>query len=86
MQLKVHSWFPFPLTEAASRHLASRIMISELGHLGLGHPTLVPSHRKGNVGKTSILQRVYETTESPRIYRSECKYKKVRAPSFCLRV
>ena len=38
---------------------------------------------RANAGKTSILQRVCETTESPLIYRGN---KKVRRPRFCLRV
>ncbi|KAF8270575.1 hypothetical protein EI94DRAFT_1571135 [Lactarius quietus] len=36
---------------------------------------------RANAGKTSILQRVCETTESPTIYRGR---KAVRGPSFCL--
>ena len=38
---------------------------------------------RANAGKTSILQRVCETTESPIVYRDG---KEVRDPSFCLRV
>ena len=38
---------------------------------------------RANAGKTSILQRVCETTESPTIYRGG---KKVRGPNLCLRV
>jgi septin family protein len=38
---------------------------------------------RANAGKTSILQRVCETTESPTVYRG---YEEVRGPSFCLRV
>jgi GTPase SAR1 family protein len=38
---------------------------------------------RANAGKTSILQRVCETTESPTIYRG---YEEVRSPSFCLQV
>jgi hypothetical protein len=38
---------------------------------------------RANAGKTSILQRVCETTESPTIYRGN---KEVRGPSFCPRV
>ena len=38
---------------------------------------------RANAGKTSILQRVCETTESPTIYRGT---EEVRGPSFCLRV
>ena len=39
---------------------------------------------RANSGKTSILQRVCDTTESPVIYRG---YEKVRVvQSFCLRV
>ena len=34
---------------------------------------------RANAGKTSILQRICETTESPTIYRGK---KKVRGPSF----
>ena len=34
-----------------------------------------------NAGKTTILQRVCETTESPTIYRGN---EVVRSPSFCL--
>ena len=36
---------------------------------------------RANAGKTTILQRVCETTESPTIYRGS---KEVRGPSFCL--
>ena len=35
---------------------------------------------RANAGKTSILQRVCDTTESPKIYRGR---KKVRGPNFC---
>ena len=35
---------------------------------------------RANAGKTSILQRVCETTESPTIYRAG---KEVRRPNFC---
>ena len=35
---------------------------------------------RANAGKTSILQRVCETTESPTIYRAG---RQVRHPSFC---
>ena len=38
---------------------------------------------RANAGKTSILQRVCETTESPTIYRGN---KKVRGSNFCVRV
>ena len=38
---------------------------------------------RANAGKTSILQRVCETTESPTIYRGN---EEVRGPSFCIRV
>ena len=38
---------------------------------------------RANAGKTSILQRVCETTESPTIYRGG---EKVRDPTFCLQV
>jgi hypothetical protein len=38
---------------------------------------------RANAGKTSILQRVCETTESPTIYRGK---EEVCGPSFCLRV
>ena len=38
---------------------------------------------RANAGKTSILQRVCETTESPTIYRAG---EEVRCPSFCLQV
>ena len=38
---------------------------------------------RANAGKTSILQRVCETTESPTIYRGN---EEVRGPSFCLQV
>ena len=38
---------------------------------------------RANAGKTSILQRVCETTESPTIYRAS---KEVRRPSFYFRV
>jgi GTPase SAR1 family protein len=38
---------------------------------------------RANAGKTSILQRVCETTESPTIYRDD---EEVRGPSFCPRV
>jgi GTPase SAR1 family protein len=38
---------------------------------------------RANAGKTSILQRVCETTESPTIYRGN---EEVRDPGFCLRV
>ena len=38
---------------------------------------------RANAGKTSILQRVCETTESPTIYRGN---KEVRGPSLCLRL
>ena len=54
-----------------------------------GHPQL-PLIRfrvlvigRANAGKTSILQRICETTESPTIYRGN---KEVRGPSFCLQV
>ena len=35
---------------------------------------------RANAGKTSILQRVCDTTESPTVYRGGIK---VRRPSFC---
>ena len=35
---------------------------------------------RANAGKTTILQRVCETTESPTVYRGN---KEVRGPSFC---
>ena len=38
---------------------------------------------RANAGKTSILQRVCETTESPTVYRGN---REVRGPSFCLRL
>ena len=38
---------------------------------------------RANAGKTSILQRVCETTQSPTIYRGN---EEVRGPSFCLRI
>ena len=38
---------------------------------------------RANAGKTSILQRICETTESPTIYRGK---EEVRGPSLCLRV
>jgi septin family protein len=38
---------------------------------------------RANAGKTSILQRVCETTESPTIYRGN---EEVRGPTFCLQV
>ena len=37
---------------------------------------------RANAGKTSILQRVCETSESPTIYRGN---EEARGPSFCLR-
>jgi GTPase SAR1 family protein len=37
---------------------------------------------RANAGKTSILQRVCETTESPTIYRGD---EEVRGPNFCVR-
>jgi hypothetical protein len=37
---------------------------------------------RANAGKTSILQRVCETTESPTIYRGD---EEVRDPNFCVR-
>ncbi|KAF8265855.1 hypothetical protein EI94DRAFT_1685070, partial [Lactarius quietus] len=37
---------------------------------------------RANAGKTTILQRVCETTDSPTIYRGRVV---VRGPSFCLR-
>ena len=36
---------------------------------------------RANAGKTSILQRICETTESPVIYRGEAR-KEVRRPTF----
>ena len=50
---------------------------------------------RANAGKTSILQRVCETTESPTIYReaaqevataSNLEREEVRGPTFCLHV
>ena len=43
---------------------------------------------RANAGKTSILQRVCETTESPKIYREDYRGAKeeVRCPNVCLRV
>jgi GTPase SAR1 family protein len=42
---------------------------------------------RANAGKTSILQRVCETTDSPIIYRgTEEERVEVRGPSFCLRI
>ena len=38
---------------------------------------------RANAGKTSILQRICETTESPTIYRAG---EEVRGPNFCFRV
>jgi GTPase SAR1 family protein len=38
---------------------------------------------RANAGKTSILQRVCETTESPTIYRGN---EEVRGSNFCVRV
>ena len=38
---------------------------------------------RANAGKTSILQRVCETTESPTVYRGK---EKVRGLGFCLRL
>jgi GTPase SAR1 family protein len=39
---------------------------------------------RANVGKTSILQRVYDTTESPTIYRrgKHGQKEEVRGPNF----
>ena len=43
---------------------------------------------RANAGKTSILQRVCETTESPTIYRrgKDEARDEVRDPNFCLQV
>ena len=42
---------------------------------------------RANAGKTSILQRVCDTTESPTIYRQgKDGRKEVRGPKFCMRV
>ena len=42
---------------------------------------------RANAGKTSILQRVCETTESPTIYRGKDEARdEARGPNFCLRV
>jgi GTPase SAR1 family protein len=38
---------------------------------------------RANVGKTTILQRVCETTESPTIYRQGTEIVRASGPNFC---
>ena len=78
-----------PMGNAQSRTTRRRIAQSHTALTAESRP-LLPAIRfrvlvigRANAGKTSILQRVCETTESPTIYRAGME---VRRPSPCLQV